>query len=994
MPGKSPKKEADLKNENKKRAKGNTPVQDPPAGQRPFPVVALGASAGGLEALEGFFKIVPPTTGAAFAVVSHLDPKHPSMMSELIGRFTTMQVHEVTDGTAPEPNHVYMIPPNRYLSIFQGKFQVREQEKSPGVRMPIDTFLRSLAEDRGSSAVAIILSGTGTDGTLGLRALQASGGIVFVQDPDDAKYDGMPRSAIQTGLADYVLPVAEIAGRLTTLLERHIAREEKLDETTPDAIQKILMVLRSKTGHDFSLYKKSTVGRRIRRRMNIHNIKDSGGYIRYLREHPDEAELLFKELLINVTSFFRDPEAFDALKKTVLPDLLRGKPDDYTVRVWVPGCATGEEAYSIAIAILEYAEETDRDYRFQIFATDMDEASINKARMAVFPSNIALDVSEGRLAKFFVMEENGYRVRKDIRERIVFALQDLAGDPPFTKIDLISCRNVLIYMEPELQKKIISLFHYSLDPGGMLFLGSSESIGVRTDLFQAVDNKWKIFQAKSAKGKAALLREGFTFWPTDWTQAKDPVSGPVKKDDLETFVHSALLSAFAPPTIIVDVKGDILYIHGDTAKYLTPSPGHAGLNIEQMAREGLRFSMRSALMAAASHQRKAVYRNVRVKVNGGSEMIDLTVMPLPRAEDEGILFLFTFQEVPKERAATKGDQSEGEKIDKDRVLELENELIYTRESLQAAAEKAQAANEELKSANEELQSSNEELHSTNEELETSREELQSLNEELVTVNSELRSKMEQLSQSEGDIKNLLDSTEIAAIFLDKDFHVKRFNASATRVVSLIPSDVGRPIDDVTLKIDYPLLSEHARDVMDRLSRFETEVKTKDDAWFSMRIVPYQSLENVIDGVVMTFVDITESKRAAAEREMFFENVVQTVREPLLVLDENLKVVMANNAFLELFQVRREETQEHMIRNLGGHEWNIPILTKLLSDVLETGQVFEDFKVEADFPSIGFRSLLLNARKVMTIGDGGRPLILLAMENVTAPSSQEINEISV
>ena len=575
MPGKPPKKKgADLKKQKKVHAKGDTPVQNPPAGQQPFPVVALGASAGGLEALEGFFKIIPPTTGAAFAVVSHLDPKHPSMMSELIGRFTTMQVHEVTDGIAPEPNHVYMIPPNRYLSIFQGKFQLKEQEKPPGVRMPIDTFLRSLAEDRGSSAVVIILSGTGTDGTLGLRALQASGGMVFVQDPDDAKYDGMPRSAIQTGLADYVLPVEEIARQLMILLERHIAREEEpLDETTPDVIQKILMVLRSKTGHDFSLYKKSTVGRRIRRRMNIHNIKDSAGYIRYLREQPDEAELLFKELLINVTSFFRDPEAFDALKKTVLPELLRDKPDDYTIRVWVPGCATGEEAYSIAIAILEYAEETDRDYRFQIFATDMDEASINKARIASFPSNIALDVSEDRLAKFFVMEENGYRVRKDIRERIVFALQDFAGDPPFTKIDLISCRNVLIYMEPELQKKIISLFHYSLNPGGMLFLGSSESIGVRTDLFRAVDSKWKFFLAKPAKGKEALLREGFTFWPTDRTQAKDHVSGPAKKDDLEAFVHSALLSAFAPPAIIVDVKGDILYIYGDTAKYLTPSPG-------------------------------------------------------------------------------------------------------------------------------------------------------------------------------------------------------------------------------------------------------------------------------------------------------------------------------------------------------------------------------------------------------------------------------------
>ncbi|MBP1749354.1 MAG: putative sensor protein [Deltaproteobacteria bacterium] len=992
MPGKPPKKkEADLKKQRKVHAKGESLAQALPAGRQPFPIVALGASAGGLEALEGFFKIIPPTTGAAFAVISHLDPKHPSMMSELIGRFTAMQVHEVTDGLAPEPNHVYMIPPNRYLSIFRGKFQLKEQEKSPGVRMPIDAFLRSLAEDRGDLAVAIILSGTGTDGTLGLRALQAAGGIVFVQDPDDAKYDGMPRSAIQTGLADYVLSVKEIAEQLATLLERHFERKgEPEDETAPGVIQKVLMVLRSKTGHDFSLYRKSTVGRRIRRRMNIHNIKDSAGYIHYLQEHPDEAELLFKELLINVTNFFRDPEAFDALKKKALPELLRDKPDDYIIRVWVPGCATGEEVYSIAMVILEYAEETNRYYRSQIFATDMDEASIGKARMAVFPSNIALDVTEDRLAKFFVTEENGYRVRKDIREGIVFALQDIAGDPPFTKIDLVSCRNVVIYMEPELQKRIISLFHYGLNPGGILFLGPSESIGARMDLFRGVDDKWKIFQAKSAIAKEALPREGFIFRPADRKRAKEPVSGPAKEINLEATVHSALLSAFAPPAIIVNVRGDILYIYGDTAKYLTPAPGRPGLNIEQMAREGLRFSMRSALMAATGHKKKAVYRNVRVKINGGTEAIDLTVMPLSPAEEEDALFLFTFKEVPEERAVTTGGQSEGEKIDKGRMLELENELIYTRESLEATAEKAQAANEELKSANEELQSSNEELHSTNEELETSREELQSLNEELNTVNSELRSKMEQLSHSESDMKNLLDSTEIATVFLDRDFHVKRFNASATRVVSLIPSDVGRPIDDVTLKIDYPPLSEHARDVMDRLSHFETEVKTKEDAWFSMRIVPYQSLENVIDGVVMTFVDITDSKRAAAEREVFFENIVQTVRNPLLVLDEDLKIVMANKAFLELFRVRREETQGHMIRNLGGHEWNIPVLTELLSEVLKTGKVFEDFKVEADFPSIGWRTLVLNARKIRAIGEEGRSLILLAMENVTGPPAKTTN----
>ncbi len=986
MPDKPPKrKEADLKKQKKNHARGEAPAQILPAAQGSFPVVALGASAGGLEAFEQFFKVLPPTTGAAFVVISHLDPKHSSMMSELIARFTSMETHEASEGVDLKPNRVYVIPPNRNLAVFRGKLRLTELERTIGIKMPIDSFLRSLAEDQGNRGVAVILSGTGTDGTLGVRAVQAAGGVVFVQDPADAKYDGMPRSAIQTSLADYVLPVEEIARQLATLIARYPARKGMLlDEAMPHAIQKILMVVRAKTGHDFSLYKKNTVSRRVQRRMNVHNMQNAEDYIHHLREHPEEVDQLFRELLINVTSFFRDPEAFDGLKTTVLPELLHDKPDGYTMRVWVPGCATGEEAYSIAMVIREYAEQTGHDYRVQMFSTDMDEASIGQARTGFFPSNIVLDVSPPRLAKFFVKEETGYRVRKDIREWIVFAVQDAAKDAPFTKLDLVSCRNVLIYMEPELQNRLITLFHYSLKTGGMLFLGSSEGVGARTDLFRMVDRKWKFFQAKPVMGKEALLDATFGSWPMDRVQAEEPVYRAAKRFDLEATVRDALLSAFASPAIVVNDKGDILYIYGDTAQYLTPAPGRPALNIGQMAREGLRFSMRSALMAAVGHKKKAVYRNVRVKTNGNTETIDLAIIPLSRAEDEDALFMFTFQTVPEEKTLSREGGRQGETVDKGRVLELEKELIYTRESLQAVAEDAQAATEELKSANEELQSSNEELQSTNEELETSREELQSVNEELTTVNSELRSKISQLSQSQSDMKNLLDSTDIATIFLDRDFHVTRFNTSATRVVSLIPSDVGRPIGDVTLKIDYPALSEKAREVIDRLSPFEAEVKAKDDGWFMMRIVPYRSLENVIDGVVMTFVDITKSKRAASEREKLFENIVQTVREPLLVLDGDLRVIMANKAFLELFRVGYGETQGRIIKNLGGHEWNIPVLKELLSEVLKTGKVFEDFRVEADFPSIGWRTMLLNARRIKTTGDENRSFILLAMEDITGP----------
>ncbi|HEY3275029.1 MAG TPA: chemotaxis protein CheB [Syntrophorhabdaceae bacterium] len=941
-----------------------------------FPVVALGASAGGLEAFEQFFKNLRPNLRAAFVVISHLDPRHSSMLSELISRFTQMEVHEALDGVIVEPGHVYVIPPNRDMAIFHGRLLLSEQKTSPGTRMPIDSFFRSLAEDAGDRAVAVILSGTGTDGTLGVRSLQAGGGVVFVQEPSSAKFDGMPRSAIQKGLADYVLPAEEIPGQLATLFDRYLSREEE----TPDEanmIRKVLMIIRAKTGHDFSQYKKNTLSRRIRRRISIHNLQNIADYVRYLGDRPEEVKQLLKEMLINVTNFFRDPEAFEALTKVALPEILRDKPDDYLLRVWVAGCATGEEAYSIAMAIREHAEETGRDCKVQIFATDLDETSIAIARAGMFPANIALDVPRSLLGKFFLKEEKSYRVRKDIRDEIVFAVQDVAKDAPFTRLDLVSCRNVLIYMEPELQEKLLGLFHYSLKPGGVLLLGSSESVGARSDLFRTIDRKWKFFQAKAGAGHKALLHEAFAAAPAPAKAERAKARGIPAKFDLEATVHRALLSTFAPPAVIVDTRGNILYIHGDTAKYLTPASGRPVVDIEHMMREGLRFSMRTALMSATAHRQEAVYRNLRVRTNGESITIDLTIRPLP--QDEDALFMFTFQEVREEKRRETEKGNSKEKVEADRFIELEKELVYTRESLQATAEEAQAANEELKSANEELQSSNEELQSTNEELETSREELQSVNEELTTVNAELRSKIDQLSQSESDLRNLLDGTGIATIFLDGDFNIKRFNFSATRIVNLIPSDVGRPIDDVTLKIESIRLSEKAGEVIDRLRPFEAEVEGKDNAWFLMRIMPYRTVYNVIDGVVMTFADISELKRMAAERSEFFENIVQTVREPLLALDAGLRVVMANKAFLALFHVSPEETEGRSFITLGGHEWNIPALTDLLSEVSKTGKAFENFIVEVELPVTGRRPILLNARRIKAGGTDGSPLILLAMD---------------
>lgn len=946
--------------------------------RKPFPVVALGGSAGGLEAFETFFENLPRTVGAAFVVISHLDPKHVSLMSELIGRFTQMSVREAQNDTVVEPGNVYVIPPNSEMSKFHGKLRVARPDKSLAVRMPLDAFLRSLAEDQADRAVAIIMSGTGTDGTLGVRAIDAAGGLVLIQDPADARYDGMPESAIRTGLFDYVLPAKDMAHLFITLMEKHRGLiEEGQGEPVPAEIQNVLSVVRARTGHDVSLYKKNTMNRRIRRRMNVHNIHRTDDYVRFLRNHPEEVNHLFRELLITVTNFFRDPEAFDTLK-TLLPAILNEEPDGYTIRVWVPACATGEEAYSLAILIRELAEETGRDYRVQVFATDIDEASIAQARTGLFPANITLDVSEGRLARYFMAEQNGYRVRKDIRESIVFATQDIVKDAPFTRLNIVSCRNLLIYMEPELQNKIITVFHYSLKAGGILFLGSSESVGNRNYFFRTMDKKWKIFQAKPATGSQAIISAALPAWPPNQAQSEHPTRAQLRKTNLEDTVQNALLSSFAPPAVVVNEKGDILYIHGNTSNYLTPSPGRPAFNIGQMTREGLRFAMRSALLAATSHQRQAVYRNVKVKTNGVTEMVDLSLTPLARTEDEEPLYMFTFQPaLEKERQRTKdGKQTEASK---EKVLELEKELVYTRESLQAAAEEAQAANEELKSANEELQSSNEELQSTNEELETSKEELQSVNEELTTVNGELRSKIDQLSESESDMKNLLDSTEIATIFLDSSMRIKRFNTSVARIINLIPSDIGRPIDDVTLKVEYPDLAKKARHVIDTLRSFDAEVQAKDKSWYLMRIVPYRTLDSVIDGVVMTFTNCTESKQIMQEKQEFLENIVKTVREPFLVLDEDLRVLMANKSFLSFFRVPRSETEGRKIKDLGHHEWDITLLRNLLFDVIASDKVIEDFRLEADFPTIGRRVLIVNARKIRPSGSARKPLILLAID---------------
>ncbi len=954
-----------------------------------FPIIGIGASAGGLEAFELFFKTISTDSGMAFVLVPHLDPGHASMLSEILQRNTTMPVHEAQDQTPIQANHVYIIPPNRDMALFHSTLHLSVPEQARGLRLPIDSFFRSLAEDQGERAICVILSGSGSDGTLGLRAVHGAGGVSFVQEPATAKYDGMPSSAVQSGLATYVLPVEKIPEQLVayvkTIADTGVPPALPVPAVT-SAMTRIMMLLRSKTGNDFSQYKKSTISRRIERRMVVHTLADTDAYARYLHENPAEVQVLFKELLINVTSFFRDTEAFAALTKEALPRIFEGKPENYIFRVWVPGCASGEEAYSIAMLFSEYMNEIKQEFKIQIYATDIDDDAIATARSGMFPANIAIDVSPERLRRFFTKGENGFRIKKEIREMVVFAIQNVITDPPFTKMDLISCRNVLIYLETELQNRVIPAFHYALRPGGVLFLSPSEGIGNFTDLFATLDKKWKMYTSKPSSASARTLVAQRYAWTGDKAERlPGELVGTRDKTNFAELTKRVLLQSYAPPSIITDDKGNIVYVHGDTGKYLQPAPGQATLNVIDMAREGLQLDLRSAVLAATMQKKPIVVKNVPVRTNGGIHGVDLTVRPLADPEATRELLLVSFQDtelhppdksIPKKRVTPKGVSK--------RVEELEQDLAYTKENLQATIEEMQAANEELKSTNEELQSTNEELQSTNEELETSKEELQSVNEEIVTVNSELQAKIEQLTDIQNDMKNLLENVNIGTIFLDDKLAIKRFTRDAVKVYRLAASDTGRPLADIRSNIPDDDLIPDAQGVVDTLIPRDKLVRTAGNEWFQVRIIPYRTYENLIDGVVMTFSDITVLKAIEAEAKVarnYAQSIVDTVREPLLVLNGTFEVVSASRAFYQTFGVTPEETIGKVLYELGNNQWDIPRLHELLETVLPGKTSFENFEVEHDFPGIGPRKMVLNARRIPGVA-GATQLILLAIEDIT------------
>ena len=854
-----------------------------------FPIVGIGASAGGLAAFGAFFSAMPNDTnpGMAFVLVQHLDPNHKSLLTELIGRYTRMPVYEIKDGMVVQPDCVYVIPPNHDMIFQDGKLQLLEPSEPRGHRLPIDIFFRSLAQSKQDLAIGIVLSGTGSDGALGVRAIKAEGGMVMTQTPESSEYDGMPRSAIATNLVDYTLTPVEMPAQLVTYVTQAFGKRPLLIPRTEGAMKKIFNLLRTHTGHDFSHYKQNTINRRIERRMAVQNIQSVDKYVRYLEQKPAEVEALFSDLLIGVTSFFRNPTAFEALQKKLIPDLFTNKRTDSAIRIWVAGCSTGEEAYSIGILLQEQMEMLKKNFKVQIFATDIDSRAIGEARSGVYPTSISIDISPERLDRFFTQDSGGnYRIRKSIRDMIVFSEQDIIKDPPFSKLDMLSCRNVLIYMDRELQKKLIPLFHYALNPGGFLFLGPSETLGEFDNLFDTLDRKSKIYLKKDANSGHPPIgifnSPGLERRERETKRLADKALIE-SKPQMRELTEQTILQNYAPVSVLVNQQGDILYLHGRTGMYLEPAPGEAGMNILKMAREGLRQELVTGLYKATVNKEPVFHPGLRVKTNGDFTTVNLTLRPVaadPDAASGPDLFLVTFEKPPEGEQSKTGKATaigagegafESAMGDDTRILELKRELQIKEEHLKASNEELETSNEELKSSNEEMQSINEELQSTNEELETSKEELQSVNEELATVNTELQNKVTDLSQAINDMNNLLGGTGIGTIFVDHQLRILRFTPGVTQIINLIPTDVGRPVGHIVSNLlGYDRLVIDIKEVLDSLIPKDIEVQTQDGSWYLLRIRPYRTLENVIKGAVITFTEISEMKRA---REILKESEV-------------------------------------------------------------------------------------------------------------------------
>jgi two-component system CheB/CheR fusion protein len=988
------------------------------ASPKRFPIVGVGASAGGLEAFTNLLTHLPPDTGMGFVLVQHLDPDHKSALTQLLTRVTSLPVSEVRDKTKVQPNHIYIIPPNRNMAIVQGVLRLQPRPAGGAPHHSIDYFLESLAHDQQECAVGVILSGTASDGTLGMEAIKAESGITIAQD-DSAKYDSMPRSAIAAGCVDFVLAPEAIAKELVRIARHPYIVEAGVRSDKPrvpydkasihadasnedQSFKRILASVRSRSGVDFTLYKVRTVQRRIARRMMLNKLDNAEAYFEFLRSHPSEIEALYSDLLINVTGFFRDPSAFEVLSEKVFPTLTR-QPRDEPIRLWVAGCSTGQEAYSLAMALVEYFEQTGQSRKIQIFATDVNEALLEKARGGLYARALLQDLSQERLRRFFVQEDGGYRVAKFLREMAIFARQNLLRDPPFSRMDVVTCRNVLIYLEPDFQRRILPLFHYALKPEGCLFLGQSEALGPLADLFETVDKKYKIFLKKAGMHTPAHFVPTHSGKkheaPAAKSEASDKASyAPV---NIQREADRLTLKRFAPASVLLNAQLHVLQFRGDTSPFLKPPAGNATFHLLKMAREGLVLPLRAAINKSKKENQSVRRDGVRLVQNGG-RAVNFEVVPLRHLPEQS--WLVFFEEAagaarksssahepppPRQKPLSRSQESR-------RIAELEHELAETRDYLQSIQEQAEASSEELQSSNEEVTSANEELQSINEELETSKEELESANEELTTVNDEMATRNADLNRSNADLNNLHASVNVAILLLTRELAIRRFTPLARKIFNLTANDIGRPLNNIRHNLELSDLEPLLNEVIQTARETERETQDHQGRWYSLRIRPYLTLDNQIDGAVLVLHDIDTIKRSAQEVAVardHAEAILRTTRDPLVVLNPELRVTAANAAFFKTFQVAPADSVGRRIYELGNGQWDIPKLRELIEDILARNSVFNDFEVTHDFEGVGRRTMLLNGRRLESTRADGPHSILLAIDDITESRQLEAVRLS-
>ena len=962
----------------------------------PFLVAAIGASAGGLEAFSSLLRAIPAEAPLALILVQHLARDQRSILPELLGHVTKLDVLTARDHHKLEPGYVYVIPPDARMTVSDGHLRVRPTGPQRDTEGTVDVLFRSIADEYKERAIGVVLSGSASDGAAGVRAIKAVGGITMAQQPEEASVDSMPRTAIATGMIDAVLPVQEIADQLVRLA-RHpfFTHLEEFEPEAPDSVAQMLRVfqlLRRSAGIDFSSYKLPTLKRRIERRMALHRLSQLSDYVELLQRDPSELQALEGELLIHVTSFFREPASYAALAELVFPRLLPRKPENTPIRFWVPGCSTGEEVYSLAMMILEFLDERGKEVPLQIFGTDVSEATIDKARAGLYPSSITADVSPERIRRFFTRSDGHYRVNRAVRDRCVFARQDVTRDPPFSKLDLIVCRNLLIYLNAPTQRKVLGVFHYSLRPQGILMLGGSESVGNQSDLFSLFAKKFQLYTKKSESGEShevaipGLPPRRTTIppaMPVLTAKAETTSVRPLAWDG-QNDANRFLLDRYAPPAVVVGADLRILRSRGSTSRFLELPSGDVSVDILKMVRPELSYAIRTGLAEARSKGRPVSKNDLRFKVDGRQRGVDVQIVPMGSSGERQVLIVFEERTRPGVKGAAVVTEKGRKKTDHAPVAAVERELTDTRNQLQAIIDDLGVANEELQSANEEVLSSNEELQSTNEELDTAKEELQSTNEELITLNDELRGRNDELSAANSDLSNVLASVQIPIVMVTRELRIRRVTPAAEKVLNVIPSDVGRPIGHLKPNFVCPDLEALITEAIDTISIREREVVGTDGRVFALQIRPYKTVDNRIDGAVLVVFDVSAMQDSASALEVATatgEALIASIREPILLLDSSFKVQRANQPFLDTFQVMATETDGRLLYDLADGQWNIASLRRLLEEILPEQKNFKDFEVEADFPRVGRKKLRVDGRRIES-GRRKQGVILLMLEDVT------------